>query len=171
MIQLNQESPYYKSEFGRFKDAPTHAVIVSLRWSMPLETMNHGDQGFAQMLRPHVEAVYALGRLDAAGAFMQTSDDGRHVPIHSGVDMTDHETEPTIGTDGNVLDSPERTALKQQWSKHVAVRDTLLADYEGPHVDDPTQRVPSPCPKNRFSEFDLDIVFSHMDYRLAGKAV
>ncbi len=103
--------------------------------------------------------------------FTQTQEDSRLLPSHAGVDMTEYDTSPDIGNTGALLDPPEIVEYKKSRERINEVRRVLLAEKEGPHVDDPTVRVPSPCPKNRFSEFDLDIVFSHTDYRLRGRAV
>jgi hypothetical protein len=171
MIELDQSTEQYQAEFGRFKEPPTHAHIISIRWALPLKTMDHRNPGFDVMLRPHVEAVYVLGRIDADGNFIQTKDDGRYTPLHTGLDMTDHDTEILVGTHGEPLDDEEQIEQKKEWKKRVMTRDALLAHKEGPSVDDPTVRVPSEYPANRFSEFDLDIVFSHQDARLRGRAV
>lgn len=171
MIVLDQGSSHYLEEFSRYKTPPTHARIVMMRWSLPEDAFTTHDAGYSLMLRRHIEAIYVFGRLNEDSEFTQTPEDTKFMPAHAGVDMTEYEVEPNIGTHGLVLDSPERQQLQAFWKRQMAIRDTLIAHLEGPHIDDPTQRVPSQEPRNRFSEHDLDIVFSHTDRRLRGRAV
>lgn len=169
MIELDKTDENYVRNFDRLKNPPTHAYMVALRWAMPLDSMCHGDAGFNLMLRPHVEAVYVYGRLDAEGNFMQTPDDGQINPVHAGCDMSEYQTEPFVNTKGEIMDDEDALAVREGWKRKVAIREALLAHHEAPSKEDPTVRVQCATPKNRFTEESVDIVFSHTDPRIRGR--
>lgn len=171
MIELDQTSEYYGKEFKRFVNPPTHAKIVGMRWALLDEKLSFEGGAYDVMLRPHIEAFYVYGRCNAEGAFVQDPEDKRHKPVHAGLDMTEYDTNPRVGKNGEDLDDNDRKQILADWNRRKAIRDTLVAPYEGPSPEDPTQRVPSTHPQNRFSEHDLDIVFGNTDAHLYGKAV
>lgn len=170
MIELDTTSDYYKAEFARYVEAPTHAHIIMIRWGLPLPDPSRTRRSAAVRLDPHIEAVYVFGRLHD-DEFIQTEGDVRLGYAHAAMDMTEYETEVNLNNLGEPSDPPEFIQEKERRKRVVAIKETLLADHEGPHEDDPVQRVPSPHGKNRFSERDLDIVFSHTDTRLKGKVL